>query len=112
MAVVDFSVIQGEPLNFKNLYEKDYEIPYDIEAGLVFKIKHLFDQSHNTTDIEEATKMLQNIAFEILSLDKKQEITKKEISKFSIKTCSIIITETMKHITKIEQNPNSDTLHS
>lgn len=107
MAAIDFSILDSEPLEFKNLYGKDYTIPADIPVAFVLNLNSLYQKAYKTKDEEKQMEFMLQFVAAILNLDESQETKVEEIKeKFSTKAMLIVINETMKHIKNIEQNPN------
>ncbi|MFT8316657.1 MAG: hypothetical protein ABF651_00120 [Sporolactobacillus sp.] len=107
MSTFDMSILDGEPLEFKNLYGKDYTIPADIPVEFSMKLYNLYQKTNEIKEEGKQIEIMLQFVSEILNLDPVNKITPDEIKeKFSTKAMVIIINEAMKHLKNIEQNPN------
>lgn len=75
MAVIDLCAFEPEPLEIKLKSGAVYIIPASISVQLMTKIINLQNKASQVKNPIETFNVLNNLAFEILSLDKSKDVT-------------------------------------
>lgn len=106
MATFDMGLYDNEPIEFLNLYGKDYTIPTNFSLEFVLKLSNLQTKFSKIKDEKKQALVMTEMVTEILALDDSQQITKEEVQKFDYKPQLIIINEVNKEIKKVKNDPN------
>ncbi|MDF1496341.1 hypothetical protein [Caproiciproducens sp. CPB-2] len=73
--IIDLCALQPESLDIKLPSGTVYKIPASLTVEKMVKLENLQKKTNVCKSLQDATTVLQNFAFEILSLDKTKEIT-------------------------------------
>ncbi|MBZ4664468.1 MAG: hypothetical protein JG776_2186 [Caloramator sp.] len=112
--IIDLSVLVKDPLIFKDTQGESYTIPGEISTQFVIKLSKYAADIQKIKDEAVALEKMQQIVTDILSLDKSKNITIDFVKERfdDIRFLKIIISEMMKHVKEIAEDPNSNSLES
>lgn len=108
--IIDLGVLVKEPLVFKRTDEEKYTIPGEISTQFVIRLSHYSQQIKEIKDEAEALEKMQALCVDILNLDKTKSVTLDYLKEHfdNIQMLKVIISETMKHVQGIANDPNSN----
>lgn len=112
--IVDLGVFVKEPLVFKGTDGQEYRIPGEISTEFVIRLSHYSQEIQNIKDEVEALEKMKLLVIDILNLDKSKNVTLDYLQQHfdNIQMLKVIISETMKHVQGIAQDPNSNSPES